>query len=176
MEQDPRHEGVRLGSLVYPILPIRVAVAIVASVLVLVGGLGSAAAAVLTIPAWRAAHGEGTTGTFTLTEPMSCDRWPPPRQRCGWFGDFVSDDGTVVRRDMELDGGLPPGSAVGDSLRARDTGSLAQIYPEGGGPGWKLSAKLLAGFVAAFIAGVALLRPWSWRRRWQLRQTTAGRA
>lgn len=149
----------------YPILPIRVTVVIVASVLVVVGGFGSAGAAALTIPAWRAAHGAGSTGTFTLTEPISCDRWPPPRQRCGWFGDFVSDDGTVVRRRMELAGGLSPGSAVGDSLRARDTGSLAQIYPETGGQGWMLSAKFLAGFGAAFIVGIVLLRPWSWWRR-----------
>lgn len=154
---------------VQPILPTRVVVAIIGSVLVAFGGLGTVGAAVLTIPAWRAAHGGGTTGTFTLVEPISCDRWPPPRQRCGWFGDFVSDDGTIVRRDMELDGGLPPGGVVGDSLRARDTGSLAQIYPEGG-QGWMLSAKFLAGSVTALTVGVALLRPWSWRRRWQQRQ------
>ncbi|GAB3834851.1 hypothetical protein ACFPIJ_11005 [Dactylosporangium cerinum] len=63
----------------YPMLPMRVVVTIVRCVLAVFGGLGTVGAAVLTVPTWRAAHGYGTTGTFTLTDPISCDRWSPPR-------------------------------------------------------------------------------------------------
>lgn len=138
---------------------------VVAIAWVIIGGFGTCGATVLLIPAWQAAHGGGHTGIFTLTEPMSCDRYQPPRQRCGWFGDFVSDDGTVVRRHMELSGGLPPGAKIGDTLRARDTGSLAQIYQETVSKGWKTPAGLLAAFMGAFILGIILLEPWSWRGR-----------
>jgi len=150
-------------------LPLRVYVLIAAVMLLVAGGVGTVGGAMLAIPAWQAAHGEGSTGTLTLTEPMSCDRLPPPRQRCGWFGDFVSDDGTVVRHRLELDGGLPPGAASGDTLRARDTGSLAIIYPEAGSPGWKSYEKVVGWSVAGFVAGMLLLKPWSWRRRWRRR-------
>ncbi|GAA3234085.1 hypothetical protein ACFO1B_23670 [Dactylosporangium siamense] len=111
----------------------------------------------------------------TLTEPISCDRLPPPQQRCGWFGDFVSDDGTVVRHRMQLDGRLPQGATAGESIPARDTGGLAQIYPATGSPEWKPYAKILAGSAVAFLVGLALLRPWSWRRRWRQRRAAAGR-
>src|SRR5689334_20233997 len=121
--------------------------------------------ALLLVPAWRAAHGYGVTGTFTLTEPMSCDRRPPPRQRCGWFGDLRGDDGRTVRRDREYADGLPPGFRTGDTVPARDTGSPTQIYPPDGGRTWQSSAGFLAGAAAVFVLGLALCRPWTWRAR-----------
>ena len=141
---------------------------------VIVGGCGACGSTVMLVSAWQAAHGIGHTGTFTLTEPMSCDHNPPPRHRCGWFGAFVSDDGTVVRRHMELDGGLPPGGRIGDTVRARDSGSLAQIYQETDTQGWKTSAGFLAAFLGAFMVGMLPLEPWWWRAR--LRQRRARRA
>jgi hypothetical protein len=138
---------------------------IVGFAMLIVGALGACGAAVLLVPAWQATHGAGHTGVFTLTEAMSCDRYPPPRQRCGWFGDFVSDDGRIVRHRKELAGGLPPGAKVGDTVRARDAGSLAQIYPENDTSAWKFPAILVAGFVAAFVVGAVLVQPWSWARR-----------
>ena len=135
---------------------------VVAVGMLVIGTFGIAGSGVLTVPAWRAAHGAGHAGTFTLTEPMSCDRHEPPRQRCGWFGDFVSDDGMVVRRDLELSGGLPPGAKIGDTLSARDTGSPAQIYQANDTHGWKQPAGFLTGFVGAFVQGAVLLKPWSW--------------
>jgi hypothetical protein len=132
---------------------------------VIIGGFGACGATIMLVPAWQAAHGGGHMGTFTLTEPNSCDRYPPPRQRCGWFGDFVSDDGTVARRHMELAGGLPPGAQPGDTLRARDTGSWAQIYRETDTQSWRTSAGFLAAFSGAFLIGILVLQPWSWRGR-----------
>jgi hypothetical protein len=147
---------------------------LVAIGLLIVGGLGTIGATVLAVPDWQAAHGGGVSGTFTLTQPLSCDRYQPPRQRCGWLGDFRSDDGTVTRRGAELSGGLPPGAQAGQILRARNTGSLAQVYREGDTQGWKTSALFVAGFLAAFLLGFLLLEPWRWRSR--LRQTRERRS
>lgn len=144
---------------------IRVRVLILAIGMVIIGAFGVAGSALLLVPAWHAAHGGGVTGTFTLTEPNGCDRWQPPRQRCGWFGDFRSDDGKTVRQDRELAGGLPPGAQVGDTVPARDTGSLTQIYQGDDHQGWQVPAGFLAAFSAAFLLGIALLQPWTWERR-----------
>jgi hypothetical protein len=151
-----------------PASPLLIAIAIV---WVIIGGFGACGSAILLVPAWQAARGSGHTGTFTLTEPLSCDRNQPPRQRCGWFGDFVSDDSAVVRRHLELDGGLPPGAKIGDTVRARDAGSLAQIYQETDTQGWKTAAGFLAAFSGAFMLGTLVLEPWWWRAR--LRQRRA---
>ncbi|MER7442032.1 hypothetical protein [Micromonospora avicenniae] len=136
----------------------------VAAGFVLIGLLGAFGATALFVPAWQAAHVGGRTGSFVLTEPMSCDRWQPPRQRCGWFGDFLSDDGSVVRRDRELAGGLPPGAEVGDAVRARDTGSWTQIYQASDSQGWRGPAGFLAGFAAILVSGLVMLVPWCGRR------------
>ncbi|MEV0132962.1 hypothetical protein AB0H83_31430 [Dactylosporangium sp. NPDC050688] len=138
---------------------------VLAAMLVVFGGFGAVAAASLLIPAWRAAHGDGHTGTFTLTEPNGCDRYQPPQQRCGWFGDFVSDDGLVVQRHKELSGGLPPGAAVGETVAARDSGSRTVIYPLPDAPTWKEPAGYTAVFTGILLLGVVLLRPWRWARR-----------
>jgi hypothetical protein len=129
----------------------------------IIGGFGTCGSAVLLIPAWQVANGGGHTGTFTLTEPTSCDRYQPPRQRCGWFGDFVSHDRKAVRRHIELAGGLARGAKIGDTLRASDTGSLAQIYRTTDRRSWKRGAGFLAGFSAFFMVGMLILLPWS---RW----------
>ncbi|XVV12952.1 hypothetical protein ACQP2X_00935 [Actinoplanes sp. CA-131856] len=128
---------------------------------VVIGAVVGAGSLTMLVPDVRAAHGEGRVGTFTLTEPMSCDRWEPPRQRCGWFGDFVSDDGRDVRTDMELSGGLPDGARTGDVIAARDTGSQTAIYPLTGDQSWKQAAAFAALGLTACLAGLLTLRPWS---------------
>jgi len=137
---------------------------VMAVALLVFGGVGSLGAGSLALPAWRAAHGEGRVGTFTLTESLSCDRYAPPRQRCGWFGDFVSADGAVTLHRRELSGGLPPGAEVGDTLPARDAGSWTQIYRLSDTQAWKNPAGFLALFAGLFLLGVVLLRPWRLRR------------
>jgi hypothetical protein len=120
------------------------------------GSFGTIVSSVMVVPAWRAAHGHGRVGTYTLTEPMSCDREPPPHHRCGWFGDFVSDDHTVIKRHRELAGGLPPGAKVGDTIRARDAGSSNEIYVDGDAGGWHNPALFLAISSALLVIGVIL--------------------
>jgi hypothetical protein len=137
---------------------------------VVIGGFGACLAGLALVPDLRAAHGDGVTGRFTLTEPQTCDRYEPPRQRCGWFGDFLGEDGRTVRRHMDLNGGLPPGARVGDTVAARDAGSPAAVYPVEGSDAWRLTAGVFAGFSGAFVVGLVLLLPrswrrWSWRRR-----------
>lgn len=138
---------------------------VMAVALLVIGGIGSLGAGSLAIPAWRAAHGQGRVGTFTLTEPLSCDRYAPPRQRCGWFGDFVSADGAVTLHRRELSGGLPPGAAVGDTLPARDAGSWTQVYQLSDSQTWKTSAGFSALSAGFFVLGVVLLHPWRLVRR-----------
>jgi hypothetical protein len=136
---------------------------VVAIVAVVVGSCGMVGSALMLAPAWSAAHGGGVAGTFTLTEAMSCDRYEPPRQRCGWFGDFHGDDGRTVRH-RELAGGLPPGARAGDTVAARDAGSPTQIYRAGDTGGWRSPAGFLALFTVVFVIGFAVLRPWRWAR------------
>lgn len=131
---------------------------------VLIGLLGTFGATTLFVPAWRAAHEGGRTGSFVLTEPISCDRRQTPRQRCGWFGDFLSDDGSVVRRHRELAGGLPPGAEIGDAVPARDTGSWTQIYQGGDSQAWREPAGFLAASAALLVSGFVLVVPWRRRR------------
>lgn len=143
----------------------RVRLMVVAIGWVVIGGIGACGSGFLLVPDWRAAHGGGVTGTFTLTEPTGCDRYEPPRQRCGWFGDFRGDDGRTVRRDKELARGLPPGAQVGDTIPARDTGSRTEIYQVNDRRGWQSTAGFFAAFSAAFLLGMLMLQPWSWRDR-----------
>lgn len=150
---------------------LRVRLMVVGIAGVIIGVIGACGSGFLLVPAWQAAHGGGVTGTFTLTELVGCDRYQPPRQRCDWFGDFRSDDGTIVRRDMELAGGLPPGARVGDTVPARDTGSLTQIYQANDSQGGRLPAGFLAAFSAAFLVGIVALQPWTWRDRLRRRRS-----
>lgn len=161
--------GARLGG--PPNMRIRLVV--VAIGWAIIGGIGACGSGFMLVSDWRAAHGGGVTGTFTLTEPLGCDRYQPPRQRCGWFGDFRSDDGKKVRRHMELAGGLPMGAEVGDMLPARDAGSLTAVYQVNDKNRWRSTAGLFAVFSAAFLLGIIVLQPWSWRARLRRRRATS---
>ncbi|WP_238015992.1 hypothetical protein KZZ52_00455 [Dactylosporangium sp. AC04546] len=108
-------------------------------------------------------NGGGRTGTFTLTEFTACDRFKPPEQRCGWYGDFVSDDGSVSRGRQELVGGLPKGAQAGETLRARDVGTPGQIYQLDDTESFGKAVEFLEGFTAIFVVGVLLARPWRFR-------------
>jgi hypothetical protein len=127
------------------------------------GAIGMLVLMASVVPAWQATHGGGRTGTFTLTEFTACDRWEPPKQRCGWYGDFVSDDGTVVRSRQELVGGLPKGAQAGETLRARDVGSPGLIYQLDDTARFDQTVDFLTGFTAIFVFGLVVTRPWRFR-------------
>jgi hypothetical protein len=134
---------------------------------VLIGALGACLAGIDLVPDVRAARGDGVTGTLVLTEPNGCDRFPPPKQRCGWLGKFRSDDGKIVRDDVELSEGLPPGAHAGDTVVVRDVGNPNVVYQANDRDTWQLTAVFFAGFFAAFLIGLLLLQPWTWRSRLQ---------
>jgi hypothetical protein len=146
---------------------------LVAAIVFIVASAIAVGVETLAVPGWKAAHGGGVVGTYTLKEALGCDRYEPPRQRCGWFGDFLSDDGTVERRDMEFSGGLPKGAKVGDTRRARYTGSRTVIYPESGPVTWKPYALTLVIASLVAIVSFVLVEPWLWIawaiRRWKRR-------
>lgn len=115
------------------------------------------------VQSWQALHGGDRTGTFTLTEFTGCDRFKPPEQRCGWYGDFVSDDGTVVRSRQELVGGLPKGAQAGETLRTRDVGIPGLIYQLDDTESSGQTVGFIAVVAAMFAVGLALSRPWRFR-------------
>ena len=137
---------------------------------VIFGALGMCGAGSMLVPDLRADRGHGVVGTLTLTEPNGCDSYQPPKQRCGWFGTFQSGDGQTRKRNMELNGGLPPGAQLGDQIAARDAGDPNGVYRLDDHQTWRVSAVILAGFSAAFLVGLALLQPWTWRARLRQRR------
>jgi hypothetical protein len=81
---------------------------------------------------------------------------PPPKQRCGWFGDFISDDRAVVKHNVELAGGLPPGAKTADSVRARSAGSHNTVYRDRDTTSWQTDAMFLGLFSGALLLGITL--------------------
>ena len=71
---------------------------------------------------------------------------------------------------MELNGGLRPGAQVGDTVAARDAGDPNGVYRLDDHQTWQLSAVVVAGFCAAFLVGLVLLQPWTWRDRLRQRR------
>ncbi len=103
-------------------------------------------------PAYDAHRGRGTPGVFVATSE-DCGG----KGGCSYTGDFRSDDGTVVRKDV----GIASGSQVhdvGDASKAVDTGSDGYVYPAGGGHDWLYVTGFLivaAGLALVWVASVA---------------------
>jgi len=76
-------------------------------------------------PTWRALQHDGVDGWFT-PQSESCGR-----ASCRWDGTFLSDDHTVTRTGVWLDG-APAGVRQGVEVRAFDTGDRNRVF--GGGP------------------------------------------
>ena len=76
-------------------------------------------------PTWRALQHDGVNGWFT-PRTESCGR-----ASCHWDGTFLSDDDTITRTDVWLDG-APAGVRQGVEVRAFDTGDRNRVF--GGGP------------------------------------------
>src|SRR5262249_34646337 len=98
--------------------------------------------------AWRAAHGGGVPGSFTVVS-SECGT----RKSCMTYGDFVASDGNR-RTDVLLDeGGFGPRRAVGAVVAAHDTGHRSGVFPDGG--------RQLGVFdIGFFILGAAYLLGW----------------
>ena len=98
-------------------------------------------------PSWRAAHGGGTAGAWTISENL-CGR-----RNCEFRGQFRADDGTDVRTDLVFYDPLPETAKVGDSFRARDTGDRNGVFAQSGSNQWHKPALLV-------LASALLLLAW----------------
>ncbi|KAB8190524.1 hypothetical protein FH608_033865 [Nonomuraea phyllanthi] len=115
-------------------------------------GLVLLAAGLEVVPAYTAQFGTGIPGTFTATEHECGGR------DCVWRGDFVSDDGSVVRRGVGLAPGAEP-TGVGDRVAATETGNRRNVYPRNGSADWLLITLLgTASLVVLVVWGAGVVR------------------
>jgi hypothetical protein len=98
-------------------------------------------------PAFRAAAGSGTPGTFTL-EQQRCSKGG-----CKWSGSYVSTDGRVVRHDVLFAGDLPEKFEIGRQVSAKNTGSPTYVYSPGGAQAENrsLAVALFIGLAFVFV-------------------------
>ncbi|MEU8801192.1 hypothetical protein [Spirillospora sp. NPDC048819] len=108
-------------------------------------------------PAYAALFRTGEVGTFTARD-RECDK------TCTWRGDYVSEDGATVRRNVQLASGAHIDDA-GDRVKARDTGNRVVVYPAA----WSWDWLLVTTFV---VVSVVILYWWA---RWALRWRPGGR-
>jgi hypothetical protein len=91
-------------------------------------------------PSYEARFG-GTPGTFTAVEQRCAEP-----EACTWYGDFRSDDGSTLRRDVRVVEGRV--AERGETLDAVDVGRDGAVY-RAGGWNWLVSTVLLLGALAA---------------------------
>lgn len=104
------------------------------------------------VPAYTAQFGTGIPGTFTATERDCGGR------SCSRRGDFVSDEGSVVRRGIGLTPGTEP-TGVGDRVPAVEAGNQYKVYPQDGSSDWFLITLLgTTGLIVLVVWGVAMAR------------------
>jgi hypothetical protein len=111
------------------------------------------------LPAWQAAHGGGATGTLTMQE-QQCGR-----RTCVWHGEFVSDDGKTVRKNVVLHETVPDTTQAGTNFRARDTGDRDGVYLEEGSQTWRGALLLAIGSGGMLVAWTVWLVVMGVRRR-----------
>jgi hypothetical protein len=120
-------------------------------------------------PAVRAAEGHGRPGTLHVTS-RQCGR------ACVLRGDFVSDDGSVVRWNVEYFGAAPRGTVVGDQVGAIDTGG-DEVFQRSGSRHWVIDVLFV---LTGLLAGGSwclryLARPIMRRQRRRRRRSAARR-
>lgn len=114
-------------------------------------------------PGWRAAHGKGVLGTFTVTS-QDCHKG------CMTYGDFASTDGSDTQQDIQLiEGGSSPRRAIGTRVAALDTNDRLGVY--------RLGTKDWESSLAWALGAAAYLVGWlAWLGRRYLRRLFADRA
>jgi hypothetical protein len=95
------------------------------------------------VPAWAAAHGQGTYGQWTATRQGSSGR------KRSWFGDFAPDDGGPVRRDVVLSGSTDD-VAIGKVIPAIDGGDRRSAFAVTDTTAW-----VMPGIAAGIYTGIA---------------------
>ncbi|MGN9846155.1 hypothetical protein ACTMTI_49385 [Nonomuraea sp. H19] len=102
-------------------------------------------------PAIRAARADGVSGVFTARQ-LRCIQHPG-HESCVWAGDFASDDGRVLRHDVELYGSDRDVLAAGQTTDAVDTGRESRVYGPGGSGEWMFTTLLaMAGLTVLTVA------------------------
>lgn len=99
-------------------------------------------------PAWAAAHGRGVPGSLTVTSE-SCGK------SCDYYGDFRSDNGRYVFKDVNLIGDSGPVGSKVPAYYEGDDPNPAEVYGHGWGGVASAGTFLGAGL---FLAGPSLLR------------------
>jgi hypothetical protein len=102
-------------------------------------------------PALRAAHGDGTRGTW-IAEQCTGGK----SGECAWYGEFVLPNGTVALPYVKYAGTVTPGY-TGQTLPALDSGATDEVYPVGGTDRWILD---VLGVVAGGLALPLLIGRW----------------
>jgi hypothetical protein len=107
-------------------------------------------------PALAAARGDGTWGTFTAAR-ADCFEHHPGKQVCTWFGNFRSDDGKLLRKEMTLFDSEQDSLTAGRTMRAFDTGRPDRVYSERGSREW-ITVVIVMALGAGLVAGPPLMR------------------
>lgn len=102
-------------------------------------------------PAIDAAHGGGTTGTFTLGSSVCT-----PKLGCRWVGTFESAGGQPVQVDYQ--GALPAGAGPGTSVPAIHPGASSYVFAPHGSLAW-IPDLLLVVVIGAVVALVLWISP-----------------
>jgi len=115
-------------------------------------------------PGWRAAHGQGVPGTFTVTR-QEC------RKGCMTYGDFTNADGSDTRRGIQLiEGGSSPRRGTGTNVPALDTDDRLGVYPIGT-TNWK-STLVTTLIATAYLVGWLIWLGRRYMRRHHNRRAT----
>lgn len=111
----------------------------------------------------RASLGHGSSGSFTAVV-WNCARW------CHWQGDWSSDDGRTVRRNVEGIGFSKDDLTVGVPVRAIDSGSLTKDVYKPGTSRWSVPLTLL--FFGLVLLALCVTALWvGLRERRRLRKS-----
>jgi hypothetical protein len=124
-------------------ISLEVVLPLIGLVMLIVGGIEIG-------PAYAAAHGHGTLGYFIALRTDACKQ----PSNCSWDGNFISENGQDVRRNVQLDGTWT-GVGTGTRIPALDSGAPGVVFPRTGSERWQEDIEWLA-------MGTLIMVPWLW--------------